>query len=136
MSILNCDIRCNCSGFAIIASLIIGIITSFFRLTGTLIETTAFLWVILGIAVVYLALTLFAAILTGTTSDFRNLCSALTLLLIGLVGTIFVAIVMLAFEFAATSVIGAIALGLLILFFFLSIISAACLVRYITKANN
>lgn len=136
MSILNCDNRCNCSGFAIIASLIIGIITSFFRLTGTLIETTAFLWVIFGIAVVYLALTLFAAILTGTTSNFRDFCSALTLLLIGLVGTIFVAIVMLAFEFAATSVIGAIALGLLILFFFLSIISAACLVRYITKANN
>ena len=53
--------RVSCSVFAVVASLIIGIITAFLRITAVISLTPAFLWVLLGISVVYLAVTLIAA---------------------------------------------------------------------------
>ena len=54
----NCNCRYNCLLLSIIASLIIGVITAFLRITAVITVTPAFLWVSLGIAVVYLAINL------------------------------------------------------------------------------
>lgn len=121
---------CNpgCVVFAVVASLIVGIITAFLRITGIITLTPAFLWVLLGIAVVYLAV----ALVSGTFLRNRccaDLCSIITALLAAILGTVLFSVVFLAIEFPATSVIGAILTGVLLFFFFLILTSTACLVR-------
>ncbi len=127
--------RPGCTFVAVVVSLIIGVITAFLRITGTITFSTLFLWVLFGVAVVLLAATL----ISGTR--FREgccegLCGIITALLSGVVGTILLAIVFLNLEFAIASVIGAILTGALLFFFFLAVTSAACLVRCFFNCNN
>ena len=90
--------RTGCTVIAVVASLIIGIIAAFLRITATITLTPAFLWVLLGIAVVYLAVTLIsAALFRNVCCD--NLCGIITTLLAGILGTILLSIVLLAIEF-------------------------------------
>lgn len=125
----------GCTVIAVVTSLIIGIITAFLRITAAITLTPAFLWVLLGIAVVYLAVSLVAAAL------FRNgccdsLCGTVTTLLAGIFGTVLLSVVLLAIEFVATSVIGAILTGALLFFFFLTVTSMTCLVRCFFNCND
>ncbi|MBQ3002430.1 MAG: hypothetical protein IJD82_01715, partial [Clostridia bacterium] len=57
MSMFGCDCscRCSCTLWAIIASAVIGVVAAFLQMAGLINVTPAFLWVLLGIAVVYLA---------------------------------------------------------------------------------
>lgn len=120
--------RTGCTVVAVVASLIIGIITAFLRITATVTLTPAFLWVLLGIAVVYLAVTLISAALFREGCC-ESLCNIVSALLVGILGTVFLSVVLLAIEFVATSIIGAILTGALLFFFFLVVSSTACLVR-------
>ena len=120
--------RPGCTVIAVAVSLIIGVITAFLRITAAITLTPAFLWVLLGIAVVYLAVVLVAGALSRNECC-EGLCSIITSLLAGILGTILLSIVLLAIEFVATSVIGAILAGALLFFFFFMITSTACLVR-------
>ena len=128
---------CNpgCVVIAVAVSLIIGVITAFLRITGAITLTPAFLWVLLGIAVVYLAVTLVSAALfrNGCCND---LCSIVTALLAGILGTVLFSVVLLGIEFAATSVLGAVIAGALLFFFFLAVTSTACLVRCFFNCND
>lgn len=127
--------RPSCVIIAGVASLIIGIITAFLRITAVITLTPAFLWVLLGIAVVYLAVTLISAAGFGERCC-NDLCSIVTALLAGILGTILLSIVLLAIEFAATSIIGAVLAGALLFFFFLTVTSTACLVRCLFNCND
>ena len=127
--------RNNYTVVAVIASLIIGIVTAFLRITATITLTPAFLWVLLGIAVVYLAVTLVSGALFRRECC-NDLCSIVTALLIGVLGTVLLSIVFLAIEFVATSIIGAILTGGLLFFFFLMVTSSACLVRCLFNCND
>ena len=127
--------RPGCVFIGVAASLIIGVITAFLRITAAITLTPAFLWVLLGIAVVYLAVTLIA----GAVSRNRcceGLCTIITALLAGIIGTIVLSIVLLAIEFVATSILGAVLTGALLFFFFLMITSTACLVRCFYNCND
>ncbi len=127
--------RTGCTVIAVVASLIIGIITAFLRITATITLTPAFLWVLLGIAVVYLAVTLFSgAIFRKENCD--DLCAIVTAQIVGIIGTVLLSIVFLAIEFAATSIISAILTGGLLFFFFLMVTSSACLVRCFFNCND
>jgi len=127
----NCQRSGNslCTLLAFGISAIIGVITTLLVITATITVTPAFLWVLLGIAVVYLAVNLIVA----STFKCRNKCrcagTPLTLILVGILGTILLSIVLLAITFPATSVIGAIIVGLLLFFFFLFITATTCLIR-------
>ena len=136
MSTSSCrSCRPGCVIIAVAASLILGVITAFLRITGAITLTPAFLWVLLGIAVVYLAVLLIsAALFRGRCCE--NLCSIITALLAGIIGTVVLSIVFLAIEFAATSVIGAILAGGLLFFFFLIVTSMACLIRCFFDCND
>ena len=83
---------------------------------------------LLAIAVAYLGLTLISGAIYRDGCC-EGLCSIITALLSGVVGTILLAIVLLNIEFAIASVIGAIVTGALLFFFFLTVTSTACLVR-------
>ena len=127
--------KTNCTVLVVVASLVIGIITAFLRITATITLTPAFLWVLLGIAVVYLAVILLAGAIFGKECC-EGLCSIITALLAGILGTVLLSIILLAIEFVATSVIGAIFAGALLFFFFLAVTSTACLVRCFFNCND
>ena len=126
MAIFGCSCKSDCAALAIVASLIIGIITAFLRFTAVITVTPAFLWVILGIAVVYLAITFIKSSFMRRSSC---ICNNIPVLLTGILGTILTSIVLLAIEFAATSVIGAIITGITLFFFSLIPTATACIIK-------
>lgn len=129
--------KTSCTVIAIVTSLIIGIITSFLRITATITLTPAFLWVLLGIAVGYLAIVLISgAIFRKDKECCNDLCAIINTLLVGVLGTTLLSIVLLAIEFVATSIIGSILAGGLLFFFFLVLTSTACLVRCFINCND
>lgn len=140
MSELNCNCSCNyrysCTGIAVIASIIIGIITAFLRFSAVITLTPAFLWVLFGIAVVYLGVTLITSAYTGIRENRRCVCQILPFLLTGILGTILAALILLGITFAATSVLGAVIAGALLLFFSLTITSTVCLVKCVAGCND
>ena len=74
MSLFCCDCRCRCPLVAIIVSIILGVVTAFLQIAGAITVTPAFLWVLLGIAIVYLGVLLIAAALTGGEETNNCLC--------------------------------------------------------------
>ena len=132
----SCEIGFQCTLFSIVASVIVGIITTLLTITAVITVTPAFLWVLLGIAVVYLGVDLLASALVQCSSRCKCIDTPLTLVLAGILGTILLAIVLLGVTFAATSVLGAIITGLLLFFFSLFITSTACLVRCLFGVEN
>ncbi len=124
MSNFGCNCKSSCTLLSIVASLIIGIITAFLTITAAITVTPAFLWVVLGVAVVYLAILLF----TRGRDSRGCACSILPVLLAGILGAILVAVILLGISFAATSIIGAIITGLLLAFLSLIFTTTACLV--------
>lgn len=123
----NCNCEFNCTGLATAASVIIGIITAILSLTGVITLTPAFLWVVFGIAVGFLGLTL--VISAVTDNDRRCVCRTLHVILTGILGTVLLALILLAISFAAASIIGAIFSGALLAFFSLILTSVACLIK-------
>lgn len=134
MSLFGCQNRLSCTAAAVIASIIIGIITAFLRITAVIAETPAFLWLAFGIAVGYLAVTLIAAALKRRSSC----CAEVTLgaQLAGVLGTLLFSVILLAVSFAATSVVGAIITGVLLFFVSLTLTSTACLVKCLFGDND
>lgn len=133
MALLDCENRFGCTGIALVASIIIGIITAFLQITGIITVSSVFLWVAFGIAVAYLAATLLAAALSR-----RGLyrCSALPAQLIGILGTVLFSGILLAIGAASTGVIGAIITGALLAFFSLMLTATACLVRCVAGIED
>ena len=133
MSNNDCSCRNTCTTIALIVSIVIGIITAFLRITAAITVTPAFLWVVFGIAVVYLAIVLLTTVSINCCDNDSPCClkTALSVLLGAILATILLAVILLAVEFAATSIIGAIITGLLLLSFFLTLTETACLARCI-----
>lgn len=134
MSTFNCENRRDCTAIAFVISLIIGIITAFLQITGVITLTAIFSIVAFGIAVLYLAVTLIAAALSHGISC-SSACVPTSGLLLGILGTIISAVILLAVGFAATSVIGAIVVGILFFSFSLLISSTACLIKCLANCN-
>lgn len=129
MSLFNCDCKRNCVLWAVIASVLVGIVTAFLQITGIITVTPAFLWVILGVAVVYLGVVLLAAALSDTSCP----SSVINALLAGILGTVLFSVILLAVGVVATSPVSAILAGLALLFFSLTLTSTAC---YVKCLNN
>ncbi len=136
MTNYNCGCRINCTAIAVIAAIIIGIITAFLTFSAVITVTPAFLWVLLGIAVVYLAVTLAVSPVIRNTGIGGCVCGIIPVLLTGILGTIFLSIVLLGITFAATSILGAVISGLLLAFFSLLIITTACLIKCVTGCDD
>lgn len=132
----NCNCRCNCTAVAVVASIILGILAAFLQITGAITVAAAFLWVILGIAVVYLGVLVIANTLTRCTEQASCACSSLGAILVGIAGSILFSIILLAVGIIATSIVSAILVGLLVFFFFLTILATACYVRYLGNCSN
>jgi hypothetical protein len=133
----NCNCRISCNLLSIVAGIIIGIITAFLSITAVITVTPAFLWVALGIAVVYLATILLStALACNQERRLSCLCPTLSAVLTGILGTVLLSIILLAVEFAATSIIGAIITGTLLAFLTILLTSTACLIKRLVRCDN
>lgn len=123
----NCNNRNECLIIAIAASVVIGIVAGVLAVTGIIAVTPAFLWVLFGIAVVYLLVAFVVSSLRrfDTPYSSRSLAAAF---IAGILGTILFSIVLLGITFPATSALGAIIVGLLLAAFALVITTTACFV--------
>ena len=132
MKSTNCNRRVECAFIAVAASIIAGIVAAIAQFTAIITLTPVFYIVAFGIAVLLLAILLgMAPQLCSVTQ--RNYCdSNVTLLTVGILGTIFTSVILLAVGFAATSVLGAIFVGLLAAFFTLMVTSVVCTVNCTT----
>ncbi len=125
MSDFKCNCRINCTGLALIASLIIGVIVAILRITAVITVIPAFLWVVLGVAIVFLLAAL--GISAFSKREKNSLCCRiLSRLLTGVLGTILTAIILLGIPFVATSILGALVTGALGFFFAYTLTTAAC----------
>lgn len=136
MAVFNCNCKRDCTLIAVIASLILGVVTAFLQITAVITVTTAFLWVALGIAVVYLGILLVTTALARREACKPCVCSSLKTVLTGILGAILFAVVLLAVGITATSVISAILIGLLVASLTLTFAGAACLVLCLTDCEN
>lgn len=137
MSTSDCSCKGSCTTVALIASITVGIIAAFLRITAAITVTPAFLWVLFGIAVVYLGLLLIASVSIMCCNNFPCcIKSILTVLLISILATVLFSVILLAIEFVATSIIGAVITGLLLLFFSLTLTETACLIRCLVTGNS
>lgn len=134
MSTFNCENRRDCTAIAFVISLIVGIIAAFLQITGVITLTAIFSIVAFGIAILYLAVTLIASSLSHDISC-SSPCVPTSGLLLGILGTIVSAVILLAVGFAATSIIGAIVVGILFFSFSLMISSTACLIRCLANCS-
>lgn len=132
----NCNCTNNCTVFSVIAGVILGVVTTVLTITATITVTPAFLWVLFGIAVLYLLATLIASPYIRRSSGQQCLCDSIRTLLLGILGTVLTAVVLLGITFAATSITGAIITGLLIFFFSLIITASACLISCISGCRG
>lgn len=125
MVLFSCEDKRGCIGLSVAVSVIIGVIAALLRIT----VTPAFLWVVFGIAVVYLAVLLAVSFLQRQSGGCSAARLILSTLLAGILGSILLSVILLAISFVATSIIGAILVGLLLLFFSLTVTASACLVK-------
>ncbi|MBE6753809.1 MAG: hypothetical protein E7559_05615 [Ruminococcaceae bacterium] len=125
----NCGCRCSCTTAALIAGVILGLVTALLQITAVITVAPAFLWVALGIAVVYLLLLAVAAVVAPERTCRPCLCPAIGTLLAGALGSALFAVVLLGVGIVATSVVSAILLGLLLFFLTLLLGGTACLIR-------
>ena len=122
--------KCNkneCLIIAIAASVLFGIVTAILTATEIIILTPAFLWVVFGIAVGYLAI----AFIVTSLRRFDTPYSARSLIvafIAGVLGTILLSLVLLAVALVQTSAIFAVLAGLLLFSFSLFITAIACIV--------
>ena len=124
----NLQNRCNCVALSLIASIAVGIIGAVLLFTAVITVLPVIYWVIAGIAVGFLALAFF---ISAFTPDCNKAClrQVLTTFIIGVLGTILTALILLGVGFAATSVIGAIVFGAAVFFFSLLITSVVCAIK-------
>lgn len=139
MSMFNCDCSCklSCTALAVIAAVVVGVLTAFLQISGVVILGVVFLWVAFGIAVVYLwVLTLAAALSRRAAGRGQDCCRPLGTVLAGVLGTIALAVVLLAVGVVATSVISAILAGILLFFFTLMLAATACYARCLADCTE
>lgn len=125
--------KCSCNLYAFIASIVIGVVAAVLRYTAIITVTPAFLWVVLGIAVVYL-LVYFSVFATSEGVLKRCASSSVLLFVYAALIAILSSVVLLGITFAATSVLGAIITGVLLGALALIFTTTACLIRY--ASNN
>lgn len=131
----NCNCNFNCTLAAVISSVVVGVVTAFLQILGIITVGTAFLWVALGIAVVYLAGLVWASALSRGRERALCLCRTLNTLLAGVLGTALLSLVLLAVGVVATSVLSAVLVGLLVFFLWLTVAASACYVRCAADCN-
>ena len=133
MTSYGCGCRRDCVLITVVAALILGIVAAFLQYTAVITVAPAFLWAALGAAAVYLVVLLATA---GFGFAGRCcVCKNLKTVLVGILGTVLFAAILLAVGIVATSVVSAILVGILVAFLTLIVAGAACLILCLTDCE-
>lgn len=127
-----CNSRRDCTLWALIVSLIIGIVAAFLQITAVVTLPAAALVGAFVLAVVYLATILVVSVLLRAQFEWECLGHAVNAVLAGILVTALTAATLLVIPFAATSIAGAIITGILAAAVSLTLTATACLVRCLT----
>jgi len=130
-----CCCRRDCTTWAIVAAVVAGVLAVFLQVTGVIVIAPAALTAALGVGLVALAV-LLLAMATASGGDGYCLCRSVTAALAGAIGTIVLAVVLLALPLPATGVVFLLLAGLLVAAFTLLLASVACLIRCLTGCNR
>ncbi len=122
-----CNNKNDCLIIAIASSIVIGITAAILSFTAIISVTPAFLWVVLGVAIVFLGGALAISALKRSLGICRCVRKTIPYILTGILAAILSSIILLAIPFAATSAIGTILVGVLLFSFALTISTTACL---------
>ena len=129
-------IKYSCGVLAVLGSIIVGVIAAILRYTAVITVTPAFLWVVLGVAVVYLAIILLSSARFSNLAAKSCICPVFSVLLTAILGAVLTSLILLGITFATTSIIGTIISGALIGFFSLIFAETVCLIKCLTKCGN
>lgn len=129
MEICGCKSKCECFVFSLIASAVAGIITAFLNFSGTIAVSQIILWVFFGVALGFLAVALVAGALANRKEFGSCICSSLTTLFVGVLGTVLFSLVLILVDIATGGLLGSVLTGLLFAFFALTVTSVACVIR-------
>ncbi len=129
MEICGCRPKCECSVIAAIVSAVVGIAVAFLNFSGTIVVPQVILWVFLGVALGFLAISFLAAAVRRSCEKSGCLCSALTTLFAGVFATVLLSLVLLVFDIVAAGILGSLITGLLFGAFTLTVTSVACIVK-------
>lgn len=135
MSNSYCCCRRDCTTWAIVAAVVAGVLAVFLQVTGVITIAVPALTAALGVGLVALAV-LLLAMATAQGSDGYCLCRSLGTALAGAIGTIVLAIALLAFDLPATGLAFLLLTGLLVAAFTLLLASAVCLIRCLSGCNR
>lgn len=131
----NCQCRCNCSLIAVVVSVILGVVAAFLQITAVITVGTAFLWVVLGIGIVYLGVLVLANSLRANRDGCDCRCTSLGVILAGIVGAVLTSVILLAVGVPAT-VFGAILVGLLVLSLGLIVGGSVCYIKCLADCGD
>ncbi len=135
MAFCGCNDRWTCPAIAVVVSALVGVVTAFLQITAVITVAPLFFQSVIAIAVLLLAVTLLCAAATNDDSCNICVCRALKAQLLGILGSILAALVLLAVGFPATSILGAAIVGVLLFFFSLALTSTACVVKCLFCAD-
>lgn len=135
MSKLSCYCGNDCTVLSVIASIVIGVVATVLNITATIALGVPFLWAALGIALFFFAVTLVGSGISqgGCRSC---VCSTLTALIWGVLGTTLAAVILLLVDLAAAGVVASLIVGGLAGFFTLVLTSVACLIKCLSGCNQ
>ena len=136
MAIFHCGCEKSCALWAVIVSLLLGVVAAFLQIAGVFTATTVFLWVALGIAVAYLGLLVVTTGLSRRADCRPCLEDALATVLAGILGAILFSAILLAVGIVATSIVSAILVGLLVAALSLIFAGSACLVKCLAGCGS
>ena len=135
MSNSYCCCRRDCTTWAIVVAVILGVLAVFLQVTGVITISVAALTAARGVGLVALAILLLAMAATRA-EDSYCLCRAVGTALIGAVGTIVLALALLALPLPATGLVYLVLTGLLVAAFTLLLASVVCLIRCVTGCSR
>ena len=130
MNICGCRTKCDCTLFAVIASVIVGIVTAFLSFSATLAVPSFVYWIFFGVALVLLAVALVTAPFICRSKENFCLCTSLNTFLAGVFGTVLFSLVLLLIDLTA-GLLFSLLTGLLFGLFTLTITSVACIIKNI-----
>ena len=136
MALFNSCCKRDCTLYALLISLLAGIVTGFLHFIGIITLAVPFLWAALGFGSTYLGILPLTLALLRRPVCRCCLCSALNAVLTGLLGTVLLATALLFFGLAAADVICALLVGLLAAALALALGGTACLVRCLADGED
>lgn len=136
LALNNCKCRCVCTVYAILSSILLGIVAALLSICRCIYPKPIFFWVLLGISVLYLAVLMIVSAFKKEERQCPCKSRILNTLLAGILGTVLLCVLLLGIGHGIPYGLEAVLFGVLIAFFSLTVTSTACLVKILAMCGK